>query len=108
LPEGSVQVRDARIRLLPGDLPLAGYFELHNSGDTTLEPDGASNSACDRVMLHRSVADAGISRMQAVSSLKIAPGASVRFAPGGYHQMLMRRQSALHRLERLGSRGSEW
>jgi copper(I)-binding protein len=91
----TAQVRDARIRLLPGDLPLAGYFELTNGGSRTLTLTGASSPAFRRVMMHHSVHENGQDRMLPVAKMKIAPGKTIRFAPGGYHLMLMHRSRAL-------------
>ena len=88
-------VEDARIRLLPGDLPLAGYFTLHNTGSQALRLVSASSPVFAMAHLHRSMEQNGMSRMVPVTQLDIAPGDSVRFAPGGYHLMLMHRQQPL-------------
>lgn len=91
----SAQVEHARIRLLPGDLPLAGYFELTNNGSHTLTLTGASSPAFHRVMMHHSVHQNGQDRMLPVAKLEVAPGKTIRFAPGGYHLMLMHRSRPL-------------
>ncbi|MEJ2346295.1 MAG: copper chaperone PCu(A)C [Gammaproteobacteria bacterium] len=92
----STQIDNARIRLLPGDLPLAGYFELTNNGQHTLTLTGASSPAFRRVMMHHSVHQNGQDRMLPVAKMTVAPGKTIRFAPGGYHLMLMHRNRTLH------------
>ena len=92
-PQGDVS--NARIRLLPGDLPLAGYFDLMNRGDQTLVLVGATSIAFKMVHMHRSMEHNGISTMAPVGRLEIKPGATVHFAPGGYHLMLMQAVSPL-------------
>ena len=84
-----LDVSGAWIRLLPGDVPAAGYFELRNRGTAAAELTGATSSAFAEVMLHRTSTEAGQSRMMHVEKIDIAPGRSVAFTPGGYHLMMM-------------------
>ena len=90
-----VAVRHARLRWLPGDLPLAGYFELTNTGQRSLRLVGAASPAFTRVTLHRSAQADGTQHMEHVSGVDVAPGKTLRFAPGGYHLMLMKRRRRL-------------
>ncbi len=92
----AIQVHDAWIRLLPGDLPLAGYCTLVNGTDHRLRLTGAASPAFRQVMLHQSIHRHGTSRMQAVHGIDIPPGGELRIRPGGYHLMLMGRRRALH------------
>ncbi|MCK2182828.1 copper chaperone PCu(A)C [Halomonas getboli] len=92
---GDLDVSDARLRLMPGDLPAAGYFRLHNAGDHTVTLTGADSEAYGSVMLHMTVSEDGMSSMHAVSSLDIAPGNTLAFAPKGYHLMFMKRTQPL-------------
>lgn len=94
-PSG-VTVSDARLRLLPGDLPMAGYFVLHNGSDHAVQLTGAACSAFRMVMMHRTVHDNGMDRMVMVKAIMVAPGKSVEFAPGGYHLMMMHRKHPMH------------
>lgn len=96
LAAGSVQaseleVSDARLRLMPGDLPAAGYFRLHNTGEETVTLTGAGSDAFGHVMLHQTKQEDGMSSMHAVSELEVAPGDTLEFAPKGYHLMFMKR-----------------
>ena len=90
-----VSVSDARVRWLPGDLPMAGYFVITSHASGSLRLTGASSPAFGHVMLHRSVDEAGVARMAHVDGVDLAPGQPVAFAPGGYHLMLMHRTQAL-------------
>jgi copper(I)-binding protein len=91
----AVTVTNARIRLLPGDLPLAGYFDLANRGKRPLTLTAASSPAFKMVHLHRSIERDGKSIMVPAGKLEIKPGAALHFAPGGYHLMLMERVKPL-------------
>jgi copper(I)-binding protein len=91
----SAAIDNARIRLLPGTLPLAGYFTLHNTGKQNLRLVGASSPDFMRVMMHHSIEQNGMHKMIMVKHLDIAPGKSLRFAPGGYHLMMMHRKRQL-------------
>ncbi len=90
-----LEVRDARVRLLPGDLPAAGYFRIQNRGSTAVVLVGAESPAYGEVMMHQSTRNGGTARMEHVGHLRLAPGASLEFAPGGYHLMLMQRRQPL-------------
>lgn len=88
---GRLEIRGAWIRTAPpGAMMLAGYATLHNGGDAPLTVIGAGSEAFGDVSLHESVEVDGVARMKALSEVEIPPGASVVFAPGGKHLMLMR------------------
>lgn len=91
LAAGRLEVRGAWIRTAPpGAMMLAGYATLRNIGDAPLTVTGAGSEAFGDVSLHETVEADGIARMKALGDVEIAPGASVVFAPGGKHLMLMR------------------
>jgi hypothetical protein len=50
---------------------------------------GASSSGFESVMLHRSVVKDGMASMRHAAEIELTPNASLSFAPGGYHLMLM-------------------
>ena len=93
--KGAVAVGDGWIRLLPAGLPAAGYFNLHNGGEESVSLTGASSPACGMLMLHRSKNTGGTMRMEDVSSVEVAPRATLKFAPGFYHLMCMNPSPAL-------------
>ena len=84
-----LEVSDARMRVLPGDTPAAGYFRLDNNGSRTVVLVGAESEAFGRVELHRSMSDEGMASMEAVDRLEVPAGEPIEFAPQGYHLMLM-------------------
>ena len=88
-------VSNGWFRKLPADLPAAGYFTLHNSGNKTISLSGASSPACGMLMLHNSENMGGMMHMDDVSGVDVAPAATVDFAPGGYHLMCMKPALAL-------------
>jgi copper(I)-binding protein len=87
-----VTVSQARIRWLPGNLPMAGYFRMTSHATGPLYLVGAASPAFGEVMLHRSIEEAGISRMEPVDRVTLNAAQTVGFAPGGYHLMLMQRK----------------
>ncbi|MDN5870656.1 MAG: copper chaperone PCu(A)C [Nitrococcus sp.] len=80
-----VRIYHAWIRLLPADLPAAGYFVLENQTDHTVTLTGVSASAFGGAMLHQSAEGT----MRHVHSIKVPAGEQLRVAPGGYHIMFM-------------------
>lgn len=84
-----VVITNAWFRALPAGLPAGGYFTLVNTGPQSATLNGASSSACQTLMLHRSVETGGMSSMRAVATIRIPPRGHVTFKPGGYHLMCM-------------------
>lgn len=84
-------VEDARLRLLPGDLPGAGYFRISNEGSESRVLTGVETAAFERVMMHESLEEDGMMRMRHMMKVELEPGAQVEFAPRGYHLMFMKR-----------------
>ena len=67
----------------------AGYLILTNRGRLADSLIGVSSPAAARGSIHRSaMAAGGVITMRDLPSLAIAPGATVKFAPGGLHLML--------------------
>lgn len=90
-----LEVDEARIRLLPGDLPAAGYFTLANTSEVDMTLIGANSPAFDNVTMHRTVNQDGVTSMQPLAQLELAARKQIEFAPGGYHLMLMERTRPL-------------
>lgn len=91
----AVRAEHAWIRLLPGDLPAAGYMVLENLTDKPQQLVSASSADFGQVMLHQSVRSSGVQHMQHVDSVVIPAHGTVAFKPGGYHLMLMQRDQNL-------------
>jgi periplasmic copper chaperone A len=84
----AVQVRDAWVRWLPGNLPAGGYVTLINTSDQSRSLVAASCPDYAQVSLHRSLQVAGTSRMMPVEKITVAAHSSLDFAGQGYHLML--------------------
>ena len=94
--EAGVSVRDAWIRETPpGMTMMAGYMELRNNTSRPQVLLAASSSAFQGVMIHRTIVKDGMAGMAHASQIELAPSASLVFAPGGYHLMLMTPKRAL-------------
>lgn len=88
--EAGISVRDAWIRQTPpGMTMMAGYMELRNDTSRPKVLVAASSSGFERVMIHRAILKDGMAGMVHPSHIELAPNASLIFAPGGYHLMLM-------------------
>jgi copper(I)-binding protein len=88
---GRLKVDGAWVRAAPHEAAaLAGYAVLHNSGDAPVIVHGASSPDFSAVSIHETTEADGVQRMQTLDTVEVAPDASVVFAPGGKHLMLMR------------------
>lgn len=83
-----VTVRDCWIRSMPAQVPSGGYFVAHNSGSNPVTLTGVISPAYGETMLHQTVVQDGVARMQHTPHVDIPAGAELAFEPGGYHMML--------------------
>lgn len=91
-----VSVRDAWVRETPPGMTMtAGYMELRNNTSRPQVLVAASSSGFETVMLHRTIVKDGMARMVHASQIELRPNASLTFAPGGYHLMLMKPKRTL-------------
>jgi periplasmic copper chaperone A len=98
---GNLSVTGAWLRLLPGNLPLAGYAHVNNNSGHTLTLTGASSPEFSDAQLHRSIVRNGMDEMLRLDSITIEAGKILNLAPGGYHLMLFGRKHALHAGQRV-------
>ena len=89
-------VQQARIRWLPGDLPMAGYFTAVNPTRRTIVITSFSSTAFAVIAAHETTSEDGGTRMKPLANLKITAAQPLILAPGGKHLMLMHRRRALH------------
>jgi len=88
--EAGVSVRDAWVRESPpGVAMMAGYMALRNNTSRSQVLVAARSSDFETVMIHRTIVKDGMGSMVHASQIEIAPNASLLFAPGGYHLMLL-------------------
>ena len=69
--------------------PGAIYLTIRNDG---MEPDAlvsVSTDVAETAEVHETVTNEGLTRMKSVGEVGVPPEASVSFAPGGKHIMLM-------------------
>jgi copper(I)-binding protein len=84
-----LHAEQAWIRSAPPASPvMAGYATLRNDGGQPLRLEALRSTAFGRVELHEMREVEGVMRMRPLA-LELAPGASLRLAPGGAHLMLM-------------------
>ena len=89
LAEAALSVDKAWIRALPPvQKTTAAYFSLTNQGTEAVQLVGAKVNGVGRVEIHTSREVDGLVRMEQLSTLDVAAGASQDFAPGGAHLML--------------------
>jgi hypothetical protein len=88
--EAGVSVRDAWVRESPpGVAMMAGYMALRNNTSRSQVLVAARSSEFETVMIHRTIVKDCVARMVHASRIELTPNASLIFAPGGYHLMLM-------------------
>jgi copper(I)-binding protein len=103
-----IEVNDAWIRWLPTGFPGAGYMTVTNIGSTEQVLIGADSPDYGTISFHQTHMKGGMSGMSGmngmsgmtemtpVASVILKPHATVRFAEGGYHLMLMQPRRTLH------------
>ena len=100
--EAGVSVRDAWVRETPpGVAMMAGYMVLQNNTSRSQVLVAARSSGFETVMIHRSIAKQGMTGMEHTPQIELLPNASLLFAPGGYHLMLLNPKRRLHAGDRV-------
>ncbi len=87
-PAENLQINQAWIRWLPASLPAGGYLTVTNRGNRPVVLVGASSPAYAGVGLHRSITEGGLSKMEPVTQIVVAPHTMLSFSDTGYHIML--------------------
>jgi copper(I)-binding protein len=88
---GSLTITHPWVRATPGGAQVGGGFlTITNTGSAPDRLLGSTLSGADRVEVHVTSNEGGISRMRPVEGgVEIKPGETVTLAPGSYHLMLM-------------------
>ncbi len=84
-----LEVKDAWVRATNVTASAAMYLTLENHDSTTVQILGVGSSDARVAELHESSDSSGVSRMQHLDSLAIAPRATLTMQPGGVHIMLI-------------------
>jgi len=75
---------------LPPNAPtVAAYFVIHNPGTTADRLTGVDSPIAGKAELHEHVMQQDLMKMQPVANVDIPAGGEVKFAPMGYHVMLL-------------------
>ena len=94
---GDLVITQAWSRATPSGAKVAGgYFTVENKGSTADRLIGGSGDIAGSVEIHEMTMVGGVMKMRPLDKgLAIEPGKTVKFAPGGYHMMLMDLKSPL-------------
>ncbi len=94
---GDLVITQAWSRATPTGAKVAGaYLTVENRGSAPDRLMGGSGDVAGRVEIHEMAMDNGVMRMRPLDKgLDIAPGKTVKLAPGGYHLMLLDLKSQL-------------
>ena len=100
---GDLVVTQAWSRATPGGAKIAGgYLTIENKGAAADRLIGAAADVAGKVEVHEMAMNNGVMTMRALDKgLAIEPGKTVKFAPGGYHLMLMDLKSPLKQGDKL-------
>ncbi len=90
-----IVVEQCWVRLLPNTVPSAGYFIIHNEGTEDVELIAAATPSYDQVMLHETIENKGMAKMQTVEKIKVPAQSTLEFKPGGLHAMYEQPTAAL-------------
>ena len=96
-----IQVDQCWVRLLPAQVPSAGYLILHNNQEQPIELIAATTPQFAHTMLHKTIEVDGLSKMQHTDRIAIAAQSSVQLQPGGLHAMFEQPLTALKVGDRL-------
>ena len=86
-----LEVEDAWIRSGPANTKtFAGYLKLKNTYSTEISIKKLKSSAFEKIEIHASLAEDGMSTMKKLNALEIPANSAFNLKPGGYHLMLMK------------------
>src|SRR5467141_2429965 len=100
--EAGVSIRDAWVREAPpGATMMAGYMLLQNNTSRPQVLVAARSSGFETVVIHRTIVKGGMTGMEHASQIELLPNASLLFAPGGHHLMLLNPKRTLRAGDRV-------
>ena len=82
-------IDDAWIRSGPSNSKtFAGYLKFTNKSSTEISIKELKSNAFEKIEMHSSFTEDGISSMKKLNALEIPANSSLNLKPGGYHLML--------------------
>ncbi|WP_051532291.1 copper chaperone PCu(A)C [Brackiella oedipodis] len=94
-PASHVAVDQCWVRLMPKDIPSAGFFELHNQDTKDRALIAAQIDGFATSMMHQTVSENNTASMKMVEKAVVKPKQTLSFKPGSYHLMLFKPQATL-------------
>ena len=86
-----LEIKDAWVRAAPPNARImVGYATVNNPSEYDIWVTGASSDSFDAVEIHETIEQDGMASMIHLDHIKIEPGQTVHFQPGGKHLMLFR------------------
>lgn len=89
LAERGLVISDAWSPEAPPGRMMAGFMELHNTGEDTIVLIDGESPLFGHVEIHTMSMEEGVMRMRRLDELAIEPGEVVELRPGGLHLMLI-------------------
>jgi copper(I)-binding protein len=86
---GAIEVTAAWARATVGHIPGGAFLTIVNKGNSDDRLIAVTSPVAKTADVHQSKNEDGVMKMVPVPVLEIKAGATVTFAPGGYHIMLM-------------------
>jgi copper(I)-binding protein len=87
---GELQIANPWSMELPPNAPtVAAYFVVHNSGKNADRLLSVESPVAGKAELHEHLMQEGLMKMQQVQSVDIPAGGEAKFAPMGFHVMLL-------------------
>lgn len=98
---GELHIGHPYARTTPPGAKVGGaYLSIDNRGKAADKLVRASSPRAGSVELHTMSMDGNVMRMRQVPAIEVAPGATVKLAPGGLHVMLQELKQPLKKGER--------
>lgn len=100
---GDLVISQAWSRATPGGAKVGGgYLTIENKGTTADKLVGVTGDISDKIEVHEMSTTNGVMKMRPVEGgLTIDPGKTVKFAPNGYHLMIMDLKAPLKQGEKV-------
>lgn len=89
----NVEVDRCWVRLLPGNLPAAAYFELKNNSGKELVLNAIKTQSYASAIMHENVRKQGMATMESLDKVSITANGSLSFSVNTYHIMLENKQA---------------